>query len=149
MLNFPKKVNSKVILVAPILLGFYLAIMLFLHGTILAFLFYRIDIRFTNEYPALTAFLLYIATIPLAIILNKLLLKRGQSYDEKLTAGLSSNFAYNLTIALLFGFGNGSIGISFVILLVLSFFGFILAALITILIEKVETMFLNYKSSQL
>ncbi|MBB6610025.1 hypothetical protein H7F15_03160 [Pontibacter sp. Tf4] len=147
MLKLPSKVNNKFILVAPVLLGAYLAIMYPLHNVIFTVIFARFGVSFTNDYPLLTAFLLYVATIPLAVFFNRLLLKRPQSYDEKLVGGLAANVAFNITIALIFSFIGGSIVTLLVIPLVLSFFGFIIAALVIALIETIEEKFLSLKST--
>lgn len=147
MLKLPTKVDNKIILVAPLLLGVYLAIMYPLHGVILSVITPRYGFLFINEYPILTLFLLYIATIPLAIVLNKLLLKRSQNYDEKLLAALGSNVAFNICIAIMFSFEDGSVITLLVFPLVFSFFGFLMAALLTALMDKIETLNLFNKSN--
>ena len=137
--TFPKKIDNKVILVAPVLLGIYLAVMYPLHNLILAVISTRLNVSITNDYPILTGFILYISSVPLAVFLNKLLLKRKQSYDEKLIVGLVANCAFNLTVALILYFLDGGLFTPFIVFSILSFFGFVLAALTNVLIDKLET----------
>ncbi len=141
MLKFPTKVDNKLIFVAPILVGIYMAVMVPLSGVILAFISIKVGVSIVNDHPVLTGFSLFILSIPLAIFLNRLLLKRKQTYDEKLVAGLVSNVAFNLTITLILFLISSDLVLSFILFIVFGLFGFVIAALITVLIDKFETRY--------
>ncbi|NEM97796.1 hypothetical protein [Pontibacter burrus] len=147
MLKLPTKIDNKIILIAPLLLGVYLAVMYPLHIVLLAFISAKFGDSTTNYYPMLTAFILFIASIVLAVFLNKLLLKRHLTYDEKLTASLTSNVAFNFTLALLIYLIGESLLTSFLSLIILSFSGFFVAALATVVIEYLEAKYLQFKSN--
>lgn len=140
MLKSPFKVDNKIILIAPFVLGVYLIILFLFHAAILEFISLRLGlgIAITNEYPVLTFILFYLSSAPLAMGLCTLLLKRRLKYDDALLAGLACNFTINiiLSIAFLFAAEEKSMFAFVGLLFFLSIIGFALTAISAVFIDK-------------
>ena len=144
MLKLPSKADNKFVLIAPVLFGIYLAILYRVQGLIYGMLYLRFRINFSNEYPILTLFALFILSAPFGILINNLLTKRKASYDSALLAGLSSNYAFVVTIIFFFFMRRDDKDTIYPFLGAMFFasiFGFVVAAVAAVMYDKISYKF--------